>query len=392
MAPADAPLGGTAIPPRTDLVAGDGRGQPRDIDLVLVTGAGASTEFGVNGTKLPLMAEWSDSLVSKLAQRINYLDTTGLRRGMSGEEFETRLGKFLRDIEAFGRIGDLLEASARFQDLGPGGQALTAQGVLPRWHSVAVHHFDQIVGLIRESLYENFADASVDLGAAGQAYSGLFGSLGLSGDSRMVYATTNYDTIGENAIRASGGRPDWGQPPSLGNEGELRLEIPGIIEGIGRYVPVLHLHGRVGWYRRDGRVYAANVVRHEQGYGIPIVMLPDPDKVYDQDDVIISLWQQFGEALARAKRVLVLGHSLNDSFMLRALVQNVEPLERIAVAVLEAEGDDGQAHESAAPVLEKIRQHLGNAAIIPMRFGSSPDAGRPGISIWTEKLEGGGLL
>lgn len=63
-------------------------------------------------------------------------------------------------------------------------------------------------------------------------------------------------------------------------------------------------------------------------------MLPDPDKVYDQDDIIIALWQQFGEALARAKRVFVLGHSLNDRYLLRALLQNVQPLDRIAVTVL----------------------------------------------------------
>jgi hypothetical protein len=381
------------MPERVALVTGDGRGRPRDIDLVMVTGAGASREFGVNGTKLPLMAEWSDALVLKLGEHISYLDTTGLKRGMAGEEFEGRLGKFLRDIEAFARIGDLLEPSTRFQDLGPsGGQFLGAQGVLENWHTVAGHHFGQITDLIRESLYDLFADARVDHGAAATAYAGLFSSLGLGGGSRMVYATTNYETVGEHAIRLAGGRPDWGQPPALGNEGELRLEVPGIIDGIGRYVPVLHLHGRVGWYRRDGRVYAANVVRHDQGFGIPIVMLPDPDKVYDQDDVIISLWQQFGEALARAKRVFVLGHSLNDSYLLRALVQNVEPLDRIAVAVLEAGHDDDSLDSSAVPVVAKIQEHLGNAAIIPMRFGSTPDAGRRGIAAWTEKLEGNGLL
>lgn len=39
----------------------------RDIDLVLITGAGASTAFGVNGGRLPMMREWSDLLVHKLA-------------------------------------------------------------------------------------------------------------------------------------------------------------------------------------------------------------------------------------------------------------------------------------------------------------------------------------
>jgi hypothetical protein len=101
--------------------------------------------------------------------------------------------------------------------------------------------------------------------------------------------------------------------------------------------------------------------------------------VYDQDDVINSLWQQFAEALARAKRVLVLGHSLNDSFLLRALIQNVQPFGRIAVTVLEDEQDQDQPHHSAGPVLAKISQNLVNAAIVPMRFRSSPDAGIKGL-------------
>lgn len=41
----------------------------RDIDLVLVTGAGASREFGVNHTRIPLMGEWSDALVEKIRSR-----------------------------------------------------------------------------------------------------------------------------------------------------------------------------------------------------------------------------------------------------------------------------------------------------------------------------------
>jgi len=39
----------------------------RDIDLVLVTGAGASHEFGVSGTRVPLMGDWSNALVNKIA-------------------------------------------------------------------------------------------------------------------------------------------------------------------------------------------------------------------------------------------------------------------------------------------------------------------------------------
>ena len=42
-------------------------------------------------------------------------------------------------------------------------------------------------------------------------------------------------------------------------------------------------------------------------------MLPDPDKEYDKDNIINTLWDQFAQALRRAKRVFVLGHSLNNA-------------------------------------------------------------------------------
>jgi hypothetical protein len=34
----------------------------RDIDFVLITGAGASCAFGAGDTRLPMMGEWADSL------------------------------------------------------------------------------------------------------------------------------------------------------------------------------------------------------------------------------------------------------------------------------------------------------------------------------------------
>ena len=385
----DAPRGG----PGADLLTGGVAAQERDIDVVLVTGAGASRAFGVNGTLMPLMNDWADHLVGKLAVHSSYLEATGLRKGMSGEEFELRLGKFLQDAEAFHRIGDLLGPSVRFQGFGAGTQVMQGTGVMEEWHRQAVHHFGQVTGLIRESLYELFADTSVDLDGAAKAYQGLFHSLGLGGpDSRLVYATTNYDTVGEHAIRRSGGLPDWGQPPSLENEGEASLVVDGLLTGLPRYVPVLHLHGRVGWYRRDHRVYGANVVRHQEGFGVPVVMLPDPEKIYDQDDIINALWREFSTALARAKRVFVLGHSLNDRFLLRALTQNVQPLDRIAVSVLGDDQNPPQPHPSVGPVMAKINQSLGNAAIIPMKFGAGIDEGSVGIRAWTENLGNDGLI
>lgn len=61
---------------RTDLVSGGVPSRERDIGVVLVTGAGASRAFGVNGKPMPLMGDWSDDLVRKLASRTGYREVT----------------------------------------------------------------------------------------------------------------------------------------------------------------------------------------------------------------------------------------------------------------------------------------------------------------------------
>ena len=48
-----------------------------------------------------------------------------------------------------------------------------------------------------------------------------------------------------------------------------------------------------------------------------------------------------------------------------------EPLDRLAVTFLSRADDPAEPDESANPVAAKVSQLLGNAAMIPMRFGSS---------------------
>jgi hypothetical protein len=275
------------------------------------------------------------------------------------------------------------------------------QGVLKEWHRVAVHHLEQIVEAIRESLYEEFTASGFNRSRAVQAYGQLFQTLGLRGNSRWVYATTNYDLIGEMVIEELGALPDWGQPPRTGLTGEPPLHVADILEGMPRYVPVLHLHGRVGWYRRvDGAgqvtsTYSGSNTQHQQGFGVPIVMLPDPHKVYDADDVITALWAQFRQSLQRAKAVLVLGHSLNDQALIDAITSNVDPLERVGVTLLAEEGHPDKTDSSALPTIQKIQEHLGNAGMITMRFGSADDAttlhGLGNLQGWLKRLEERGL-
>jgi hypothetical protein len=357
--------------------------QDRDIELVLVTGAGASREFGVNGTKLPMMGEWSDALVDKLRPPMNYLAPTFLDKDLDGPEFEKRLGEFLHRAQAFKQIGPIVPHTAFQIDQG-------RLATVNEWYQQAAFHLDQILGLIHESLYEKFAASNVDIGAAAAAYSSLFAQLGVGAPSSLVVATTNYDMIAESAIVELGGLPDWGASPTLLAGAETPLRVDRLLDGFPRFTPVLHLHGRVGWFRRpDGTVYSSNhaVYQNSQNYGVPVVMLPDPDKTYDSEPVIYELWQQFHLALSRAKRVFVLGHSLHDKPLVDALRQYVQPTRRIAVGLLSADGSPEEFHASAGETMEIIRQNFPQAGMIPMRFGPSPSISRQQLELWDSSLK-----
>lgn len=356
----------------------------RNIELVLVTGAGASCSFGARG-RLPLMGDWVNELVRRLGEKgVGFVQATGLKREMDPQQFEAQLGEFLRSVQAFDRIKPLLGPITDFPG-SPG--AFLAADQWEQWHHAAAFQLSQIVGVIHESLYALFSDQPVDTRAAARAYGALFSELGLPAAGGWVYATTNYDTIGESAISALGGLPDVGEalPFPLSTERDIRVE--GLIDGMPRYVPVLHLHGRVGWFRReDGRAYSVPAQGYNQSLGIPIVMLPDLQKDYATDPIISSLSSQFGRALARAKRVLVLGHSLHDDALLTALASNVTPQRRIAVTMLAAETDPSQpANEEAASVAARARGRLPDAQVIPLRFNSDFGASETGIRQWAEE-------
>jgi hypothetical protein len=355
----------------------------RDLDWVIVTGAGASIPFGARDTLLPGMSEWSDQLVQKLAGLgIGHLEATGLSKGLEPQEFERQLGRFLHQVTSFSDMRDLIGPSRYFMR---SELTLSAQGVLEEWHRQTAFQLDQIINAIHESLYELFAEPSLEIQHAQEAYKDLFRILGIDHETQWVYATTNYDVIGESVLARLGYRPDWGEPPQLQPGGNAGLDVDRLIDATRRYVPVLHLHGRIGWYRRtdsNNLAYASNVRRHETGFGIPIVMLPDPNKVYGSEPIINSLWTQFQEALSRAKRVLVLGHSLNDAALMQALIENVKPLNRLAVTVLSEMTDGMDLHESAKPVMQKLEEMGPMVANIPMRFGLERWNGEAVLRSW----------
>jgi hypothetical protein len=98
-------------------------------------------------------------------------------------------------------------------------------------------------------------------------------------------------------------------------------------------------------------------------------MLPDPHKQPGNDEIIGQMWAEFREALQRAKRVLVLGHSLHDAPLVEAL--NVPAgAGRLAVTLL-GEPTIGQKLGDADVVEQTLAERLPDAHRILMRFGPS---------------------
>jgi hypothetical protein len=341
----------------------------RDVELVLVTGAGASREFGVNYTPLPLMEDWAGALVAALNEHMGYRQVTGLEAGMDGEEFEARLGTFLRRVQAFRLMEPLLENLAGL----PSPQnPLLGDGAWAAWHSERNFRLGEITKVIHKSLYDQFGEPSIDTGAVQQGYGTLLTSLGIGPGSRWAIATTNYDTIAEQAVEAVGGMPDTGSVQLMRHGTQRIVRVEQLSEGLPRFVPILHLHGRVGWIRQtDGEVVVVPAQSYDPSHGAPVVMLPDLEKDYNTDPTVSTLWREFDLLLSRAQRVLVLGHSLHDSALVSALHRSGAP---VAVTILPEDNPD-------KPELMRIAQLLPNANVISYRFGPQPE-GTERLQAW----------
>ena len=139
--------------------------------LVLVTGAGASVHFGTDDRPLPLMSGWSDALVDALDAREQTLaGTIGLRRGLSGEEFEECLGAFLRWTQT-------LDATKRFKSVGRQDPDTPLTSEIPTWLARAERRTAVIIKAINASLWNEFGLARVDDLKAADTYKELFEAL-----------------------------------------------------------------------------------------------------------------------------------------------------------------------------------------------------------------------
>jgi hypothetical protein len=329
------------------------------IDLVLVTGAGASAAFGASGARIAGMPEWCNHLCGALGARDSGAALlVGLNLQMKGPEFERQLGRFFASARAFRDAKELM--------------------TIEDWHGQVTSKIDEASEVVHETLYALFGRPQVDLRRAEAAYRALLAEIGIGpGTANWVYATTNYDTIGDEALEGLRFRVESAERHPI-RAGDTIIDPEPVLGRVAAGVPILHLHGKIGWYRRSaddgGQAIAVNMDSYQPGFGTALVMLPDPNKVYDSDPVINTIFGQFEEALSRARRVLVLGHSLSDDQIVSAIATHADPAG-LGVTVYGHPSDPDQPADPSDPIVKIQEERFPESSLIPIRFGEedAPD-------------------
>jgi len=329
------------------------------LSWLIVTGAGASRELSSSGEPLPLMGDWSNSLIDHLERVANgSARELKLRRGLEGDVFEERLGDFLRWSLS-------LAPAKRF--IGLGAETIgQPDAQVDDWFTQADRRSRDIVSAVRQTVYQLFGQGRIDVAKSRLAYGALFNAIGITPDAPIVYATTNYDNAGEIALDQLGRPVDSGEVASPISESHL--DPKGLVEDMTpRRTPLLHLHGKVGWYReRGGRVVChPSTSPYDESVGVPALLLPTPDKRYEEEPAVEAIWQEFDHAIAAQPRVFVIGHSLHDVQLVDRLRRL--PAQQVAVTIQFESDVEKMIRESS-----RVRELLPDAHVIPMNFGPEP--------------------
>ncbi len=294
-------------------------GQPKRNVLVL-TGAGASVNLGVDDTPLPMMTSWATSLVGAME---GWAPALGISADMPGDKFEEALGRFL----AFQRTVSLGEPYVQLGLNGPQGTNLQAAHI-EAWLVNAKVKCADLRKVIWRNLFECFGAGRVDDSRARTAYEGLHQQLrSVDGDGPECYiwhATTNFDTAIESAVEQLPGLrlvDGFIQRPGRRRDAFSANLLTDSILDSTQNIPVLHLHGAVGWYiGGDGQLSRRPA---DEGYDermTPALLLPDNTKdAAGFDGPTALVWEQFVKLANQATHILVLGHSLHDAHIVNVL-------------------------------------------------------------------------
>jgi hypothetical protein len=312
------------------------------------------------------MPEWSDSVVAELnAAEDGLAAAVNLERGLRGDDFEQRLGEFL----TFQSAQTLWPT---FQRLGA-NNIHASDGSFQNWMNVARDRTHRVVETIRRNLYANFGYERFDDGRARAAYDALRAAFAHNGavEASYWFATTNYDCAIEAAFSSLNYKVlDGFEKRGLGTP---VLSPQGIAETAlqsNGHVPVLHLHGAVGWYRSEGGYIQQ--FPPDQPYnsslGVPALLLPDNRKTATSLVGGEALWEEFDKLLDNATHLMFLGHSLHDQH----LVDLVRTKNRNTAVVIRMPQDDEEEGLRFAEQVEYVTDTLPDARWIAGEFSDPP--------------------
>lgn len=317
--------------------------------LLLVTGAGATRELGVGDAKMPLMRDWSTALCSALDEREPGLARAcHLEKDMEAPDFEESLGLLLRWSQT-------REAERRFQGLTAKQVGNPFDRFDEIWNRVS-NRLAVVTETLKETLFQQFGQRNIDATKAAKAYGSFLAAIGgQPGDSGLIVATTNYDRAAEAGLRKLGFQVETG----IRADGEVTptLNPVGLVENRGSATPVIHLHGAVGWYQLDKAVHDHYADRDfNETLGDPVVLFPDREKDPTSHTIVKDLWAEFDVAVSVADAIIVIGHSLHDPALVRALC-NVPKKTPVLISHVES-GD-----------AERITDEVRTAVPVQLEFG-----------------------
>jgi hypothetical protein len=227
------------------------------------------------------------------------------------------------------------------------------------WYENLKSRSTEIRKKITRIMFNQFCDKNFHFEKAKKYYSLFHRELGIDNKTKFAYATTNYDGLIEGVLFDLNYRPEIGvaSSPKQNSGGTQRLDIEFLADSIdaGR-IPVLHLHGKIGWYETENQYPHGRYIVHNEfseDIGTPILQLPDPDKGYD-DDIIDQIWVQFKILLSRARQIVILGHSLNDEYLIQTLRANTDSSTQVKVLLFARWTTDSEADQSSNELDRRI--------------------------------------
>jgi hypothetical protein len=258
---------------------------------------------------MPLMRDWAGTLCEALdAKESGLAHACGLDPEFDGPQFEEAIGELL----VWDRVRPL---EMKFEPLALNNFTGQPKEKLRLARSNTSDRLVKIKSAINGTLYRQFSHVAVDDSKAVAAYDSLLKQLR---KPSLVIATTNYDRSAESALLKLGHpvvNGFVGDPPR-----RKVFEPSSLAEMRGKGVTLLHLHGAVGWYERNGEVVLDNADEdHDDSRGSPVVLYPEHGKKPSENVIVAELWRELEFAVEHAKRVLVIGHSLHDQPLLDVL-------------------------------------------------------------------------